>query len=74
MKVVSRTMMSTESLVSTVFLYYLGETSDRINQFKKWFWSVLEKFNAVERQDLVRMTSDICLKCLFSFAGLLLDR
>lgn len=31
----------------------LGETSERINQFKKWFWSVLEKFNAVERQDLV---------------------
>jgi E3 ubiquitin-protein ligase EDD1 len=31
-----------------------GETIERINQFKKWFWSVLEKFTAVERQDLVR--------------------
>lgn len=30
-----------------------GETIERINQFKKWFWSVLEKFTAVERQDLV---------------------
>ena len=36
------------------FSLLLGETSERINQFKKWFWSVLEKFNAVERQDLVR--------------------
>jgi len=36
------------------FLIELGETSERINQFKKWFWSVLEKFNAVERKDLVR--------------------
>jgi hypothetical protein len=35
-------------------VFLLGETSERINQFKKWFWSVLEKFNAVERQDLVR--------------------
>lgn len=33
----------------------LGENTERINQFKKWFWSVLEKFNAVERQDLVRI-------------------
>ncbi|CAF4216900.1 unnamed protein product [Rotaria sordida] len=30
-----------------------SETTVRINQFKKWFWSVLEKFNAVKRQDLV---------------------
>ena len=36
------------------FSLLLGENSERINQFKKWFWSVLEKFNAVERQDLVR--------------------
>lgn len=33
----------------------LGETTERTNQFKKWFWSVLEKFTPVERQDLVRM-------------------
>jgi len=39
-----------------LFFYSLGETNERINQFKKWFWSVLEKFNSIERQDLVRLT------------------
>ena len=50
-----------------MFLWSIGETSERINQFKKWFWSVLEKFNAVERQDLVRkMKSDgLRLKLVF---------
>jgi E3 ubiquitin-protein ligase EDD1 len=38
----------------TTFNDESGETSERINQFKKWFWSVLEKFNSIERQDLVR--------------------
>ena len=52
-----------------------GETTERINQFKKWFWSVLEKFNAVERQDLVSRCSN-CGKhrySVHSYQGLLLD-
>lgn len=44
---------SIEKFFDVVFPFHLGESSERINQFKKWFWSVLEKFNAVERQDLV---------------------
>jgi hypothetical protein len=44
----------TTLMTYTTFNDESGETSERINQFKKWFWSVLEKFNAVERQDLVR--------------------
>lgn len=38
---------------------FIGETSERINQFKKWFWSVLEKFNPIERQDLVRLNIEV---------------
>jgi hypothetical protein len=51
-----------------------GESSERINQFKKWFWSVLEKFNAVERQDLVRHFLLPCnIFIQFYSQGLLLD-
>ncbi|CAF0766114.1 unnamed protein product, partial [Didymodactylos carnosus] len=37
----------------TTFNDESGEAGDRITQFKKWFWSVLEKFGTVEKQDLV---------------------
>ncbi|CAF1093479.1 unnamed protein product [Adineta steineri] len=43
----------TTLMTYTTFNDESGETSERINQFKKWFWSVLEKFNSVERQDLI---------------------
>ncbi|CAF4288373.1 unnamed protein product [Rotaria magnacalcarata] len=43
----------TTLMAYTTFNDESGENTERINQFKKWFWSVLEKFNAVERQDLV---------------------
>ena len=49
----------------------LGETIERINQFKKWFWSVLEKFTAVERQDLVRVQR--CLAPIIARLDLFLD-
>ena len=52
----------------------LGETSERINQFKKWFWSVLEKFNPIERQDLVRTKMISKLIIFFNQIGLFLDR
>ena len=34
-----------------------GENSDRVQQFKRWFWSVVEKMNNIERQDLVSTIS-----------------
>ncbi|CAF0940743.1 unnamed protein product, partial [Didymodactylos carnosus] len=37
----------------TTFNDESGEAGERITQFKKWFWSVLEKFGTVEKQDLV---------------------
>ncbi|CAF4535879.1 unnamed protein product, partial [Rotaria sp. Silwood2] len=43
----------TTLMTYTTFNDESGETNERINQFKKWFWSVLEKFNPMERQDLV---------------------
>lgn len=30
-----------------------GEPSDRLLKFKRWLWSIVEKMNNVERQDLV---------------------
>ncbi|CAF0980840.1 unnamed protein product [Rotaria sp. Silwood1] len=43
----------TTLMTYTTFNDESGEINERINQFKKWFWSVLEKFNPIERQDLV---------------------
>jgi len=43
----------TTLMTYTTFNDESGETIERINQFKKWFWSVLEKFTPIERQDLV---------------------
>jgi len=57
MKVVCKTFGIITLNKNFFFLFSLGETPERINQFKKWFWSVLEKFNAVERQDLVSIFS-----------------
>lgn len=34
-----------------------GESSDRVQRFKRWFWSVVEKMNNIERQDLVSTVS-----------------
>ncbi|CAM4857437.1 unnamed protein product [Rotaria socialis] len=43
----------TTLMAYTTFNDESGETTERINQFKKWFWSVLEKFSPLERQDLI---------------------
>ena len=30
-----------------------GEGGEKLQRFKRWFWSIVEKMNSVERQDLV---------------------
>lgn len=30
-----------------------GENADKLLQFKRWFWSIVEKMSMTERQDLV---------------------
>ena len=30
-----------------------GEGGEKVQRFKKWFWSIVEKMNPSERQDLV---------------------
>lgn len=34
-----------------------GENADKLLQFKRWFWSIVEKMSMTERQDLVRLLS-----------------
>lgn len=48
--------INTQSLIS--YTSFNDETGDReggekLQRFKKWFWSTVEKMNALERQDLV---------------------
>lgn len=31
-----------------------GENAEKLLQFKRWFWSIVEKMSMTERQDLVR--------------------
>jgi len=35
------------------------EGSDKIQRFKKWFWSIVEKMSPSERQDLVSKISSV---------------
>ncbi len=32
-----------------------GENADKLLQFKRWFWSIVEKMSMTERQDLVSL-------------------
>jgi len=32
---------------------FTGENNEKVQRFKRWFWSVVEKMNNHERQDLV---------------------
>lgn len=34
-----------------------GENADKLLQFKRWFWSIVEKMSMTERQDLVSLFS-----------------
>lgn len=42
----------------TAFNDESSEGSDKLLKFKRWFWSIVEKMNTLERQDLVRGHSD----------------
>lgn len=39
-----------------------GEGSEKVQRFKKWFWSTIEKMNPNERQDLVRRHSVVSIR------------
>lgn len=46
--------INVQTLISyTSFNDESGESSERVQRFKKWFWTVVEKMNNLERQDLV---------------------
>ncbi|ESN90470.1 hypothetical protein HELRODRAFT_71154 [Helobdella robusta] len=46
--------INTQSLINyTSFNDETGDRSEKVQRFKKWFWSTVEKMNPVERQDLV---------------------
>jgi len=46
--------INVQTLISyTSFNDESGEASDRLVSFKRWLWSVIEKMNGMERQDLV---------------------
>lgn len=36
-------------------LHPTGENADKLLQFKRWFWSIVEKMSMTERQDLVSL-------------------
>lgn len=37
-----------------LFVEFAGENAEKLLQFKRWFWSIVEKMSMTERQDLVR--------------------
>ncbi|XP_036356729.1 E3 ubiquitin-protein ligase UBR5 isoform X2 [Octopus sinensis] len=46
--------INVQTLISyTSFNDESGESSEKVQRFKRWFWSVVEKMNNHERQDLV---------------------
>lgn len=42
----------------TTFNDESNEGSDKLLKFKRWFWSIVEKMNTLERQDLVMKNSN----------------
>jgi len=46
--------INVQTLISyTSFNDESSESADKVQRFKRWFWSVVEKMNNIERQDLV---------------------
>lgn len=41
--------------MKTFILNLTGENADKLLQFKRWFWSIVEKMSMTERQDLVSL-------------------
>ena len=55
-----------QTLISfTSFNDESGETTERLNRFKKWLWSVVEKMSAREKQDLVSVICEFHKKIVF---------
>lgn len=40
-----------------IYASLTGENADKLLQFKRWFWSIVEKMSMTERQDLVSLLS-----------------
>ena len=52
--------INVQTLISyTSFNDESGEGGEKVQRFKRWFWSIVEKMNNVERQDLVSTTSKL---------------
>lgn len=50
--------INVSTLISyTTFNDESSEGSDKLLKFKRWFWSIVEKMNTLERQDLVKKRS-----------------
>lgn len=55
----------------TTFNDESNEGSDKLLKFKRWFWSIVEKMNAMERQDLVGILEAV--KAAYVFVTILID-
>ena len=54
--------INVQTLISyTSFNDESGEGGEKVQRFKRWFWSIVEKMNNIERQDLVSYFSFIYL-------------
>lgn len=51
----------------------IGENAEKLLQFKRWFWSIVEKMSMTERQDLVSCSFlvEACRTAGITFVSLL---
>ena len=47
----------------------VDEGGDKVQRFKKWFWSIVEKMSPSERQDLVRTLTHSTCTFAFTICG-----
>ena len=61
--------INVQTLISyTSFNDESGEGGEKVQRFKRWFWSIVEKMNNVERQDLVStITTLVTTNLMISF-------
>ena len=45
---------------------FAGEGNDKVQAFKRWFWSIVEKMNSIERQELVGIKKTQIYNCHLS--------
>lgn len=46
-------LLSSVAAKLCTLLFHTGENAEKLLQFKRWFWSIVEKMSMTERQDLV---------------------